>query len=77
MSTEREAGIGGQLFRRVLAEFPGKDITLDIYTHNTKAFAMYEKWGFEEDVEHGRFYRHWPEWPDNIKAECLYMRLKR
>ena len=30
---------------------------------------------FKIDFDKGTFFRHWPEWPQNVKAEHQYMRL--
>jgi ribosomal protein S18 acetylase RimI-like enzyme len=67
-------GMGAQLWAKVLEFASDKDITLDIYSHNTKTIDMYKKWGFEIDTERGTFFRHWPEWPEGVQAESLYMR---
>ena len=70
-------GVGKQLWKYALTFAKEKDITLDLYAHNTKAIEMYKRWGFIIDEQRGRFYRHWQEWPDGLQAACLYMRLKR
>lgn len=70
-------GIGRSLFDIVLAKSRGKDITLDIYSHNKKSIELYKKWGFEVDEARGKFKRHWPEWPEGIEAESIYMRLRQ
>ncbi len=67
-------GIGKQLWSRVLGFTRNKDITLDIYTHNKKTIELYRHWGFREDTTKPHFYRHWPEWPDGLQAEAMYMR---
>jgi [ribosomal protein S18]-alanine N-acetyltransferase len=67
-------GIGKKLWNKALEFTKNKDIVLDIYTHNTKAINIYKKWGFKVDKKKGTFFRHWPEWPEGLKAECLYMR---
>lgn len=69
-------GLGKRLFNIVLMETCDKDIILDIYSHNKKTIDTYKKWGFEIDKTKGTFTRHWPEWPEGLEAECLYMRLK-
>jgi ribosomal protein S18 acetylase RimI-like enzyme len=69
-------GIGKQLWNQAVTFVKNKDITLDIYTHNTKAIEMYKQWGFQIDTTRGEFYRHWPEWPEGVKAKCFYMRYK-
>lgn len=77
VAPERQGqGIGRRLWERVLEFSSGRDITLDTYVHNHRTIEMYRRWGFEEDVKRGRFYRHWPEWPKDLQAECLYMRRK-
>lgn len=53
-----------------------KDITLDIYAHNTTTIDVYKKWRFQIDTTCEIFYRHWPEWPENVKAKSFYMRYK-
>ncbi len=70
-------GIGKKLW--TLAEtFAGNmDITCDIYAHNTKTIALYRRWGFVEDRERGDFYRHWPEWPEGVRARSIYMRYRK
>ncbi len=70
-------GIGKELFQRALRFARGKDIVLDLYVHNRKTIAMYKKWGFKIDKKKGIFYRHWPEWPEGLRAKCLYMRLSK
>jgi len=67
-------GLGKRLWQKVLNFAGDKDIVLDIYTHNKKAIEMYKKWGFTEDKNRARFYRHWLEWPEGVRAESLYMR---
>lgn len=69
-------GIGKQLWNLALNFVRNKDITLDIYTYNTKTIDMYEKWGFKIDTKKGEFYRHWQEWPEGVRAKCVYMRYK-
>ena len=69
-------GIGKQLWNRALNFAKGKDIVCDIYAHNIKTIKMYKKWGFVIDKKKGTFYRHWPEWPEELRAKCIYMRLK-
>ena len=77
VATEHQGkGIGKQLWERALDFAKNKDITLDIYTHNTKTIEMYKKWGFVIDTKRGEFYRHWPEWPEDVKAKSIYMRYK-
>ena len=67
-------GIGTMLWQKVL-EFAGsRAIVLDIYTHNKKTIQLYEHWGFREDTARPHFYRHWPEWPESLQAESMYMR---
>lgn len=70
-------GIGKKLWKLVLDFVKGKDITLDIYAHNIKTIEIYKRWGFEIDKEKGEFYRHWPEWPEEIKAKSIYMRYSK
>lgn len=69
-------GIGKQLWNYAINFAKGKEVVLDLYAHNRKTIAMYKKWGFIIDKKKGIFYRHWPEWPEGLKAKCLYMRLK-
>ena len=68
-------GIGKQLWNYALNFSKGKDIVCDIYAHNHKTIDLYKRWGFIVDKERGIFYRHWPEWPEGLKAKCIYMRL--
>jgi GNAT superfamily N-acetyltransferase len=70
-------GIGTQLWKKVLPFASDKDIVLDLYAHNQKAISMYEKWGFKKDEQKGHVFRHWPEWPEGLEAECFYMRRKK
>lgn len=67
-------GIGKRLWKLALNFSKNKDIVLDIYAHNTKTIEMYKRWGFKIDTQKGEFYRHWPEWPDGVKAKSIYMR---
>ena len=69
-------GIGRKLWNHVLSFARGKDITCDIYAHNTKTIELYKKWGFEIDIKRGEFSRHWPEWPEGVIAKAIYMRYK-
>ncbi len=75
--TYQGKGVGKLLWSRVLKYAAGKDITLDIYTHNIRTIELYKHWGFEEDTTKPRFFRHWPEWPDAVRAESMYMRRKK
>jgi ribosomal protein S18 acetylase RimI-like enzyme len=70
-------GIGKKLWKLALDFAKNKDIVLDIYAHNTKSIEMYKKWGLKIDKEKGEFYRHWPEWPENVKAKSIYMKLRK
>ncbi|OGY25658.1 MAG: hypothetical protein A2Z24_00950 [Candidatus Woykebacteria bacterium RBG_16_44_10] len=67
-------GIGKKLWNLVLDFAGDKDIVLDLYSHNRKTIEMYKKWGFKIDKQKGVFYRHWPEWPEDLKAKSLHMR---
>ncbi|MFC1711600.1 GNAT family N-acetyltransferase [Patescibacteria group bacterium] len=72
-------GIGSILYKKVLKFTQDKDLVLDIYTHNKKTISIYKYWGWKIDKSKGKngyFYRHWPEWPKNLKAKCVYMKLK-
>lgn len=68
-------GIGKHLWQYALAWAKDKDIILDIFTHNYKTIEIYKKWGFRIDEQKGTFTSHWFEWPEGVKATCLYMRL--
>lgn len=68
-------GIGKKLYEKAFGFAKGKDIVLDIYSHNTKTIEMYKKWGFVVDAKKGSFSRHWPEWPEGVQAKAIYMRL--
>jgi len=70
-------GVGKNLWELALDFTKEKDITLDIYAHNIKTIELYKKWGFEIDIKRGEFFRHWPEWPEGVKAKSIYMRYKR
>lgn len=74
------SGIGKTLYVLVLAFSGERGLLLDTYLHNTKTINIYEKWGWKLDTsrgDKGYFTRHWPEWPDGLKAKCMYMRLNR
>jgi len=66
-------GIGKKLWKLAQAFSGNKNITLDIYAHNLKTIEIYKRWGFEIDTKKGEFYRHWPEWPKDLKVKCIYM----
>ena len=70
-------GIGKKLWSYAKKFARNKDIVLDIYFHNKKTIELYKHWGFEEDLSRPHFYRHWPEWPPGLQAECIYMHLKQ
>jgi ribosomal protein S18 acetylase RimI-like enzyme len=76
MTRYQGKGIGGKLWRLALDFAKRKDITLEIYFHNTKTIEIYKKWGFKIDKERGEFYRHWPEWPEGLRAKTIFMRRK-
>jgi len=67
-------GIGKKLWQLAQNFAGNRDVILDTYAHNTKTIEIYKQWGFEIDTKKGEFYRHWPEWPEDLKAKCLYMR---
>jgi ribosomal protein S18 acetylase RimI-like enzyme len=67
-------GIGSKLWKFVLSFAGNREIVLDTYSHNTKTIEIYKNWGFEIDTEKGEFYRHWSEWPEDLKVKCVYMR---
>ncbi len=67
-------GIGKVLFLKALDFARGRDIRLDMYAHSRKTIAIYRGWGFRRDMKRGIFYRHWDEWPEGLKAKCIYMR---
>jgi ribosomal protein S18 acetylase RimI-like enzyme len=70
-------GIGKMLWQKAYQFTKEKDIVLDIFAHNKKTIDMYKKWGFDIDSSKGKFFSHWPEWPKDVVAECIYMRLKK
>ncbi len=73
-------GMGRRLYDQALAFAGKRDLVLDIYLHNHKTIEMYQKWGWQVDEsrgDKGYFSRHWPEWPENLTADCLYMILKQ
>ena len=73
-------GIGNKLYDLALKFSGNKDLVLDIYTHNTKNIELYKKWGWVLDATRGKegyFTRHWPEWPEGLDANCMYMKLKK
>lgn len=74
LSAYQRRGIGKQLWQKVLEVAGDRAITLDTYVHNVNTIPIYEHWGFREDTSRPHFYRHWPEWPEGLEAECLYMR---
>ena len=70
-------GLGTKLYETALNFLGPRAIVLDTYCHNENPIEIYKHWGFELDTargEDGYFYRHWPEWPDDLQAKCLYMR---
>lgn len=67
-------GIGKKLWILALKFANGKNVVLDIYAHNTNTIEIYKRWGFIIDKEKGEFYRHWPEWPEEVRAKSIYMR---
>lgn len=69
-------GIGKKLWELVLSFAKDKDITLDVSVNSLKTIEMYKKWGFEIDAKKEGFFRHWPEWPEGIKAKYIYMRCR-
>ncbi|NCN45189.1 MAG: hypothetical protein COU63_03955 [Candidatus Pacebacteria bacterium CG10_big_fil_rev_8_21_14_0_10_36_11] len=68
-------GMGKKLWQQILPFSRGKDIILNIYAHNLRTIDIYKNWGFKVDKTKPAFFRHWPEWPDNVQAKCIYMRL--
>jgi len=71
-------GIGKQLYSIALDFAGNRNLLLDIYAHNTRGIEMYKKWGWRLDTtrgDNGYFYRHWPEWPEGVRAKCVYLRL--
>lgn len=73
-------GIGRRLYNLALAFAGKRDVLLDVYAHDTKAIALYTRWGWKRDVtrgDHGLLWRHWPEWPEGVHAKSLYFRLPR
>lgn len=69
-------GIGKKLWQHVLEFTKNKNIVCDIYAHNIKTIEFYKKWGFSADTKKGEFYRHWQEWPEGVRAKCIYLRYK-
>ena len=69
-------GIGKKLLGYALDFAKAKNISLDLYAHNHKTINLYKKCGFEIDKQKDVFYRHWPEWPESLRAKCIYMKLE-
>lgn len=67
-------GIGKKLFKLAMDFSKDDDIILGIYAHNTRSIETYKKWGFVIDQERGTVTTHWPEWPEGIKINSLFMR---
>ena len=73
-------GIGQRLYKKALEFVGNRDLLLDIYSHNTKTIELYKKWGWKLDKSRGKngcFTRHWPEWPEGLEIDCIYMKLRR
>ncbi|KKP86199.1 MAG: hypothetical protein UR87_C0026G0001, partial [candidate division CPR3 bacterium GW2011_GWE2_35_7] len=73
-------GIGKKLYSYFMKHISIGNLVLDLYCHNIKAIEIYKRWGWKIDISRGQkgyFYRHWPEWPENLQAKCMYMRLDR
>jgi len=71
-------GIGKKLYQLALEFSKKRDMFLDIYTHNLKTIDMYKRWGWQLDEAQGNkgyFFRHWDEWPKDLNAKCMYMKL--
>lgn len=67
-------GIGRRLWDLAQEYALGSDITLGVYAHNTKAIALYKKWGFLEDPAKAIVSAHWSSWPEGLYIKILYMR---
>ena len=70
----QDHGIGKKLWNLVLDFVKGKDIICNVYTHNTQTIGIYKKWGFVIDDSVQESYRHWPEWPEDVKIKYMRMR---
>jgi RimJ/RimL family protein N-acetyltransferase len=56
----RGAGLGSRLLEAILewaAERGAHKVCLELWTHNTPALALYEKFGFEVEGHHPRHWR--------------------
>lgn len=67
-------GIGKRLWDLALGYAKEKDITLGVYTHNTKTIDMYKKWGFVSDSTKEIQEGSWEGWPEGVTIKTLYMR---
>jgi ribosomal protein S18 acetylase RimI-like enzyme len=67
-------GLGKRLFAKAL-EFATDDVPIrgEVAETNTKAIAMYERWGFKHAPHHGVNLRHWQEWPDGLHNGYIFM----
>jgi ribosomal protein S18 acetylase RimI-like enzyme len=75
----QQQGIGKKLYDLSLKFSENRDLSLDTYIHNKKTIDIYTKWGWKLDTsrgENGYFTRHWPEWPNGLNIECMYLQLK-
>lgn len=66
-------GIGKKLWDLARRFGGDAEVVLDLYSHNSRTIDIYKHWGFQIDKEKGTFTRHWPEWPEGLEAQCLYM----
>lgn len=67
-------GIGKKLLNIALGYVNGKDITLGVYTHNTKTIELYRKWGFVIDRAKQIQEGSWEGWPKDVTIKTVYMR---
>lgn len=66
-------GIASQLFAKVQVFSDKAPLTLELFAHNHKAIAIYKKWGFTIDRTREARKMHWPEWPEGIEVDRVYM----
>lgn len=74
-------GIGRRLLQKAL-EFSALHwgdlpVRVEVAETNTKSIAQYMHWGFKLAPTYGMNWRHWPEWPAEVKNAYMYMQATR
>ena len=59
-----------------ISSAPLEPLIVEVAETNAQTIEMYERWGFRQAPELGVRVRHWPEWPEGLTNDYIFLLLE-